>query len=140
MHLHIIASRISNALCKFRPLLTHLSLKNCREIIYSEVASSALYSSKLIYGQTQWTQDRFKAIMMCCNRAIFAKDFFKVNFGKILVDHPMEICAKAALKLIHKTICTKRQAKLFNQLKFNSKHRSCSKIGLKCNIRKEVNK
>ena len=82
--------------------------------------------------------------MMHCNTALFAKDFFivcnKKICGEILADHPMELCAKAALKLIHKTICTKRQAQLFNQLKFNSKHRSCSKIGLKCNIRKEVNK
>ena len=128
-HLNVISSRVNNALYKVRPLLKNMNLKNRRQIIYSKIASTALYGFELIFGQTQWTDSKFMAILMRCNRAIYARDYYKVSNYRICkdisVDPPRDQCAKAALRFIHKVIRSGKPQQLYDKLKFNSRHRDC---------------
>ena len=52
----------------------------------------------------------------------------------------MIMCKKAAARFIHKIISDKAPKQLFDKLKFNNRHRKCSKISLKIGFKKEVNK
>ena len=40
------------------------------------------------------------------------------------------MCKKLTLKIIHKLVWSKSPPQLYNQLKFNNRHRDCSRIGL----------
>ena len=83
-------------------------------------------------------------ILMKCNRAVYRKNTYKISNRKICadisVDPPDLMCRKAALKYIQRIITTQKPAQIYDEIKFNNKHRICSKIGLKHKFSKEVSK
>ena len=135
-HLCMVGGRVTAILEELSPLLKHMSLKICKEVIYAKAASVLLYGAELYTGLTQWTTNKLTAILMRCNRAIFRKEWFKVSNRRICreinVDLPDQMCKKLTLKIFHKLIWSKSPPQLFNQLKFSNKHRDCSMIGLNC--------
>ena len=143
-HLNITSGRIIRILTENSPLLRYMSLKTRHEIIYSKAASILLYGSQLFTGMTQWTQRRFTAILMRCNRSIFRKDWFKVSnrwiCKEIKVDLPYQMCQKATLFQMHKIMWQKSPPQIFKLFKFNNRHRECSKIGLNFQLSKQSSK
>ena len=143
-HLGMVSSIIHKRLDELKPFLKHMNLKNCRETVYSKVASSLTYDLELYAGQNQWTTQRVTAILMRCNRSIYRKDYFLVSNNRICrdisVDPPALMCQKAAVKFIHRVIRNQAPKQIFEKLKFNKHHRNCSKINLKNGFRKEASK
>ena len=92
----------------------------------------------------QWTQRRLTATLMCCNRAIFCKEYFKVSNRRICleigVDQPDQMTKKMTLRSFHKMIWTKSPQQIYNLIQFNNRHRDCSKLGLKYIPSKQGNK
>ena len=143
-HLGVINGRVTQALQEIKPFMKLMDLKSRKEIVYSKVASIALYGVELYTGQTEWTLNKFTSILMKCNKTIYNRDWFKVSNRKIcrdiLVDHPTEIMRKATLKMIHKTIWLRSPAQIYDKFKFNTRHRECSSITVKNPLRKQSNK
>ena len=143
-HLGQVNGRVVKTLAELKPYTKHMDQNTRKEIIYSKVASIALYGCELFTGQTEWTTSKFTSILMKCNREIFQRDWFKVSNSRICkeikVDHPIEIIKKSTLKFMHKLIWTKSPDQLYDKLKFNTKHRECSNISVKCPVSKLANR
>ena len=81
---------------------------------------------------------------MCCNRAIFCKEYFKVSNRRICleigVDQPDQMTKKMTLRFFHKMIWKKSPPQIYNLIQFNNRHRDCSKLGLKYIPSKQGNK
>ena len=81
---------------------------------------------------------------MRCNRNIYRKEWFKVSNRRICkdikVDLPIQMCQKATLLQMHKIVWTKSPPQLFKLLKFNTRHRECSSIGLTFQTSKQNSK
>ena len=122
-------------------MLKNMNLKTRKEVIDTKITSLALYGAELYTDQTEWTKNRFTAIMMRCNRDIYRKDWYMVSnrriCDEILVDHPLQICRKSTLKLFHKVVWNHKRPQLYEKLKFNSRHRECSKLCFKHPLRKK---
>ena len=121
-----------------------MNLKTRRETIYAKATSLLLYGSELFTGQTEWTQRKITSILIKCNREIYRKNWFKVSNQKIcrdiLVDLPEEMLRKSTLRFFHKLVWNKKPIQLYENLKFNTKHRECSKISIKNPMRKQANR
>ena len=143
-HLGVINGRITQALAEIKPYVRYMDPKSRKEVIYSKIASIALYGAELLTGQTEWTKAKFTSILMKCNRMIFYKDWFKVSNRRICreiqVDHPLEIIKKSTLKMFHKMVWLKSPVQIYNKLKFNNRHRECSAISLKKPLSKQVSR
>ena len=143
-HFAMLNSVVNKKLTELKPYLALMNLKNRRETVYSKVASIAQYGYELCAGANQCTQQKLTTVLMKCNKAIYNKCYMRVSNERlcrdIKVDPPIIMCKKAAVKLIHKIIVDKTPKQLFEKIKFNNKHRKCSKINLNINFRKEVSK
>ena len=84
------------------------------------------------------------ALMMKCNRAVYRKDFMLVSNTRICkyisVDPPQLMCQKSAAKFIHKVISDRKPKQIYELIKFNNRHRKCSKISLTKGFSKEVSR
>ena len=143
-HLNMVGGRISGILAELKPLLKYMNLKTRKEIIYSKAASILLYGSELYSGMSEWSKNRFSVILMKCNKAIFRKDYFKVSNKKICkeigVEMPDQMCRKATLKKFHKIIWNQSPPQIFNLIRFNTRHRDCSKLSLTYPISTQVSR
>ena len=103
-------------------------------MIYSKAALLLLYGSELFTGLSEWTKNRFTAIMMRCNRCIYQKDWFKISNRRICkdiaVDQPDQMCQKATLRKFHGIIWFQTPPQIYKPIKFNSRYRDCSKLSL----------
>ena len=143
-HLAMVNSIVSKKLNELKPYLNLMNLKNRREVVYSKVASIAQYGYELCAGANQNTLQKLNTVLMKCNKAIFNKSYMRVSNDKICrdikVDPPLTMCRKATVKLIHKILVDRTPMQLYEKIRFNNKHRKCSKLHLNTNFRKEVNK
>ena len=143
-HLNSVKGRVIKALMDLSPFLEYMDLKTRREVVYAKAGSIALYGAELYVGQTEWTLNRLTAILMRCDRSIFQKDWYRVSnrriCSEILVDLPITMCRKACVRFFHKMIWTRRPNQLYEKLKFNNRHRDCSKIYIMNPLRKQVSK
>merc|ERR1711954_330541 len=72
-HINKIRGITFKNLAEIRPLLKFMNLKNRRQIVYSKVLGAALYRLKIYAGQTEVIKDKFTAILMQANRAIYGQ-------------------------------------------------------------------
>ena len=81
---------------------------------------------------------------MRCNRSIYRQDWFKVSNRRICrdigVDQPDQMCRKMTLRNFHKLIWNQAPPQLYKHIKFNNRHRGCSKISLSYPTSKQVSK
>ena len=123
-------------LAEIKPLLKFMSLKNRRQVVYSKVLGAAMYGLEIYAGQTELIKDKFTAIIMHGNRAIYGKHIpvkTKNEFicRKIGMKTPRQLILQASVKFMQKIVNTQMPPEIYNQLVFPRRFRKNAKLHTK---------
>ena len=135
-HLNKICGITYKNLAEVKPLLKFMSLENRRQIVYSKVLGAAFYGLGIYASQTELIKDKFTAIVMKGNRAIYGlpvpsktkEEYICQKIGK---KTPQQLILEACSKFMHKIVNNQTPHKIFNQLTFQRKFRKNARLHTK---------
>ena len=128
------------ALSDISPFLKHMSLENRRQVVYSKVLGAAFYGLEMYTGQPEIIKDKFMAMIMRANRAIYSMPLpLKTKNAyicrKIGIKTPRQLILEAGAKFMHKIVNTQTPPEIFDQLTFPRKFRRNARINIKTSPR-----